>query len=153
MEDPDWGQWVPGQQFVEAGPRDRALTIAPRQPLAPDATHLIGEPTQASTVATNAKWPRIIEDRWRCWSRSDQCRCFRHQSLTAATARANRPLAVTCRTMSLPFRDRPQTWVRPRKSKLVPSVSGWRVPCNLFGRTSTRRADAVFTAAHCEHMG
>src|SRR5208337_1753710 len=26
----------------------------------------------------------------------DQCRCFRHQSLTAATARAKRLLAVTC---------------------------------------------------------
>jgi hypothetical protein len=37
-------------------------------------------------------------------------------------------LAVTCRTMSLPFRGRPQTWVRPRKSKVVPSVSGWRAP-------------------------
>ena len=31
--------------------------------------------------------------------------------------------------MSLPFRDRPQTWVRPRKSKLVPSVAGWRALC------------------------
>src|SRR5438270_7087212 len=41
--------------------------------------------------------------------------------------------------MSLPFRDRPQTWVRPRKSKVVPSVSGWRAPCDLFGRKSTRR--------------
>ena len=39
--------------------------------------------------------------------RRDQWRFFRHQSLTAATARANRLLAVTCRTMSLPFRDRP----------------------------------------------
>ena len=69
-----------------------------------------------------------MEDRWRCWSRMDQCRFFRHQSFTAATARAKRLLAVTCRTMFLPFRDRPQTWVRPRKSKLVPSVSGWRAP-------------------------
>jgi len=30
-------------------------------------------------------------------------------------------------------------WVRPRKSKLVPSVSGWRAPCRLCGRKSTRR--------------
>src|SRR5271165_3489076 len=69
----------------------------------------------------------------------DQCRCFRHQSLTAATARAKRLLAVTCLTMFLPFRDRPQTWVRPRKSKLVPSVSGWRAPSVICGRKSTRR--------------
>ena len=54
MEDPDWRQWVPGQQLVEAGPRDHALTIAARQPLAPNAHHLIGEPTQAPTVAANA---------------------------------------------------------------------------------------------------
>ncbi len=38
--------------------------------------------------------------------------------------RAKRLLAVTCLTMFLPFRDRPQTWVKPRKSKVVPSVSG-----------------------------
>ena len=36
MEDPDWGQWVPGQQFVKAGPLDHALTIAPRQALSGD---------------------------------------------------------------------------------------------------------------------
>src|SRR5215468_9638291 len=41
--------------------------------------------------------------------------------------------------MSLPFRDRPQTWVRPRKSKVVPSVSGWHASCGLCGRKSTRR--------------
>src|ERR1700757_927388 len=54
MEDPDWRQWVPGQHFVEAGPQDHALTITPGQPLAPDTYHLIGEPTQALTVATDA---------------------------------------------------------------------------------------------------
>src|SRR4051812_38754080 len=54
MEDPDWRQWVPGQQLVEAGPRDHALTITARQPLAPNAHHLVGEPTQAPTVATYA---------------------------------------------------------------------------------------------------
>src|SRR5271165_1257551 len=69
----------------------------------------------------------------------DQCRCCRHQSPTAATARAKRLLAVTCLTMFLPFRDRPQTWVRPRKSKLVPSVSEWRAPSVICGRKSTRR--------------
>ena len=37
----------------------------------------------------------------------DQWRFSRHQSFTAATARAKRPLAVTCRTMFFPFRDRP----------------------------------------------
>src|SRR5271165_3808487 len=37
------------------------------------------------------------------------------------------------------LRDRPQTWVRPRKSKLVPSVSGWRAPSVICGRKSTRR--------------
>ena len=42
-------------------------------------------------------------------------------------------------TMFLPFRDRPQTWVRPRKSKLVPSVSGWRAPSVICARKSTRR--------------
>src|SRR5215469_3649388 len=35
--------------------------------------------------------------------------------------------------MRLPFRDRPQTWVRPRKSKLVPSVSGCCAFCGLCG--------------------
>jgi hypothetical protein len=39
----------------------------------------------------------------------DQWRFSRHQSFTAATARAKRPLAVTCRTMFFPFRDRPQS--------------------------------------------
>src|SRR5260370_5701307 len=45
---------MPCQEFVEAGPWDRALTITPRQPLAPDSHHLIGEPTQALTVTANA---------------------------------------------------------------------------------------------------
>src|SRR5271166_302562 len=31
------------------------------------------------------------------------------------------------------------TWVRPRNSKLVPSVSGWRAPSVICGRKSTRR--------------
>ena len=30
--------------------------------------------------------PKRCVPSWRCWSRMDQCRCFRHQSLTAATA-------------------------------------------------------------------
>src|SRR5271166_6183584 len=47
-----------------------------------------------------------MDDRWRCWSRMDSCRCFRHQSLTAATARAKRLLAVTCLTMFLPRQGR-----------------------------------------------
>ena len=89
---------MPCQEFIEAGPSDHALTITPRQPLAPDSHHLIGEPAQASTVAANAVVgevaPRIIEDRWRCWSPMDRCRFFRHQSLTAATARANRLFAA-----------------------------------------------------------
>ena len=80
-----------------------------------------------------------------CWL------CCRHQSLTAATARAKRPLAVTCRTISLPFRDRPQTWVRPRKSKVVPSVSGWRAPCNLFPERRPRsdiwRSNQILSAS------
>src|SRR2546421_10129463 len=42
------------QEFIEAGPSDHALTITPRQPLAPDSHHLIGEPAQASTVTANA---------------------------------------------------------------------------------------------------
>src|SRR6202007_2778830 len=46
-------------------------------------------------------------------SRMDRCRFFRHQSFTAANARANRLLAVICRTMGLPFRDRPQTISMP----------------------------------------
>src|SRR5215471_12447622 len=54
MEDPDCRQWAPGQKVVEAGPCDHASTMTPRQPLAPDANHLIGEPTQAPTVAANA---------------------------------------------------------------------------------------------------
>src|SRR6202049_4575921 len=45
---------MPCQEFVEEGPWDRALTITPRQPLAPDSHHLIGEPTQAPTVSANA---------------------------------------------------------------------------------------------------
>jgi hypothetical protein len=69
----------------------------------------------------------------------DQWRFSRHQSFTAATARAKRPLAVTCRTMFFPFRDRPQTWVKPRKSKVVPSVAGWRASFFPRGRKSTIR--------------
>src|ERR1700730_6562153 len=45
---------MPCQEFVEAGPPDHALTITPRQPLAPGSHHLIGEPAQASTVTANA---------------------------------------------------------------------------------------------------
>src|SRR2546430_6084914 len=45
---------MPCQEFIEAGPSDHALTITPRQPLAPDSHHLIGEPAQASTVTANA---------------------------------------------------------------------------------------------------
>ena len=45
---------MPCQEFVEADPSDHALTIPPRQPPAPDSPYLIGEPTQASTIATNA---------------------------------------------------------------------------------------------------
>src|ERR1700730_9011074 len=45
---------MPCQEFIEAGPSDPALTITPRQPLAPDSHHLIGEPAQASTVTANA---------------------------------------------------------------------------------------------------
>jgi len=37
------------------------------------------------------------------------------------------------------LRDRPQTWVRPRMSKLVPSVSGCPRVLGLCGRKSTRR--------------
>ena len=60
-------------------------------------------------------------------------------AITAANARANRLLAVICRTMGLPFRDRPQTWVKPRKSNVVPPVSGWRVLSACIGRKSTSR--------------
>src|SRR5260370_37650927 len=45
---------MPCQEFVEAGPSDHALTITPRQPLAPNSPYLIGEPAQASTVTSNA---------------------------------------------------------------------------------------------------
>jgi hypothetical protein len=53
--------------------------------------------------------------RARC-SRGDRCRWVRHQSLTVASERANRLLAVVCRTTFLPFRDFAQEWVKPRKS-------------------------------------
>ena len=36
----------------------------------------------------------------------------------------NDPFAVTCRTTFLPFRDRPHTWVKPRKSNVVPPSPG-----------------------------
>src|SRR2546423_14916476 len=45
---------MPCQEFVEAGPSDHALTITPRQPLAPNSHYLIGEPAQASTVTADA---------------------------------------------------------------------------------------------------
>src|SRR5262249_50641526 len=54
MEDPDCRKWARGQKVVEAGPCDHASTMTPRQPLAPDPNHLIGEPMQAPTVAANA---------------------------------------------------------------------------------------------------
>src|SRR3954470_23417785 len=133
---------MPCQEFVEAGPSDHALTITPRQPLAPNSHYLIGEPAQASTVTADAVVGEVAphhRGQMAMLVAEGPVAVFRHQPLTAATARANRLLAVTCRTMSLPFRDRPQTWVRPRKSKVVPSVSGWCAPCDLFGRKSTRR--------------
>src|SRR5256714_11747473 len=45
---------MPCQEFGEAGPSDHALTITPRQPLAPNSHYLIGEPAQASTVTADA---------------------------------------------------------------------------------------------------
>ena len=46
--------------------------------------------------------------------------------------------------MFLPFRDRPQTWVRPRKSKLVPSVSGWlRALSSLWAEVDEARLVGV----------
>ena len=41
--------------------------------------------------------------------------------------------------LSLPFCDLAHTWVRPRKSNAVPSVSGWHEICDQDGRKSTRR--------------
>lgn len=79
------------------GPR---LAITPRQPLVQGSHDLIGEPAQASTVATNdvgevaphhrGQVAMLVAER--------QWRLLRHQSLTAATARAKRLLAVTCRS-------------------------------------------------------
>ena len=40
-----------------------------------------------------------MDDKWRYWSRIGSCRWCRHQSLTAATARAKRLLAV-CRCLA-----------------------------------------------------
>ena len=42
------------QDFVEAGPADHALAISPRQPLLPDPHDLTGEPSQSSTITTDA---------------------------------------------------------------------------------------------------
>ncbi|MGY4183008.1 hypothetical protein ACVIHH_008299 [Bradyrhizobium sp. USDA 4518] len=57
VEDLGRGQRVPRQKVVEAGPSDHALTISPRQPLAPDPHHFVGEPAQASTTrATACRW-------------------------------------------------------------------------------------------------
>jgi hypothetical protein len=42
------------QDFVEACPPDDALAISARQPLLPYPHHLMGEPSQSSTVAANA---------------------------------------------------------------------------------------------------
>src|SRR5450759_5323497 len=47
----------------------------------------------------------------------DRCRLTRHQAVTAASARAKRFFAVTCRTTFLPARDLPHTWVKPRKGE------------------------------------
>src|SRR6516225_6632527 len=117
---------MPCQEFVEAGPSDHALTITPRQPLAPDSRYLIGEPAQASTVTANAVigevaphhrgqmamlvaegpvavFPTPVVDRGHCAGKPAFGRYL-----------PNHVLAVP---------DRPQTWVRPRKSKVVPSVS------------------------------
>src|SRR5215469_16756332 len=62
----------------------------------------------------------------RC-SRAGRCRLVRHQSLTAASERANRLLAVVCRTTFLPFRDFPHEWVKPRKSNDCALQSGGEV--------------------------
>src|SRR5271165_7672627 len=52
----------------------------------------------------------------------DRCRLRRHQSLTAASARAYRPLAVTCLTPFTPFFDLAQIWEKPRKLNVALSV-------------------------------
>ena len=54
MEDLGWRQRMAFQDFVEAGPSDDALAISPRQPFLPYPHHLVGEPSQSSTVAANA---------------------------------------------------------------------------------------------------
>ena len=58
----------------------------------------------------------------------DRCRLRRHQSLTASSARAYRPLAVTCLTPFTPFFDLAQIWEKPRKLSVTLSLSGWHTP-------------------------
>ena len=48
------GQWAVSQDFIEAGPRNRASPISTRQPFLPDTHDLIREALESSTVAPDA---------------------------------------------------------------------------------------------------
>jgi hypothetical protein len=65
------------------------------------------------SVVCGSRWSLCLLRRCSCAGR---CWLVRHQSLTAASERAKRLLAVVCRTESLPFRVFPHAWVKPRKS-------------------------------------
>ncbi len=54
VDDLDGRQRVASQHVVEAGPQNRPLTISPGQPLSPDPSDLIGEPSQPPRVAADA---------------------------------------------------------------------------------------------------
>jgi hypothetical protein len=76
-----------------------------------------------------------------------RCRLVRHQFLTAASERANRLLAVVCRTTSLTFRDFPHEWVKlppPGLTQRVIEVLEQSVPDNVSPRGTTTGLLEVF---------
>ena len=139
MNDPGAWQGMAGEERVEAGPREPCSPRSPFQPSMPRLRDLLAIPAQLPDVPRNAVVGIVTGECHRqpsCCSRIGRCRLFRHQSAIAVSARARRPLAVVCRTTSLPFRDLTHVWVKPRKSNVgLPSgVPPWRC-----GRKSMKR--------------
>src|ERR1035437_460650 len=142
MDEPGCRQRVTLWECREPALGEPTPAIPPRQPFLPDRRDLTGIPAYSSRVARYAV-VGIVAPHHRgqmgVLVRMDRCRLTRHQAVTAASARAKRFFAVTCRTTFLPARDLPHTWVKPRKVNEVPSVSGWLVPSGRLLRKSTKR--------------
>ena len=143
MDDPGRRQRVALQALRGSGPTD-SLLCRPRrdEPFLPYPHDLMGVPSRSVGCCRRCRNRRSGPASSRTGGRAARGSAdagFAGTSRSPQPARARSgPFAVTCRTMFLPFRDRPHTWVKPRKSNVVPTVSGWR-PSGRLSRKSTRR--------------